>query len=163
MKLRLNYDVADLLFRVLFSLIFIGLGLEHIFSDELIQNLMPDWLVDKRLASVIAGIVLLMGGCSLLVGCRVPQAAVVLGLFLIAVTVLIHGPALLHRPDGLPPDWEWLWDVYQRSNFFKNLCLLGVCIYLRHHKVGRFSVDAHRRQSGSPGRSSDTDRHTPDP
>lgn len=144
MRFRLNYDVADLLFRILFSLIFIGLGLEHIFSDELIQNLMPDWLVDKRLVSVIAGVVLLTGGSSLLIGYRVPQAAVVLGVFLIVVTVVIHGPAMLHRPEGLPADWDWLWDVYQRSNFFKNLCLLGVCIYLTHHKVGCFSVDGRR-------------------
>ncbi len=140
MKPHLSYDTADLLFRLLFSLIFIGLGLEHIFSDELIQGMMPDWIGSKRVASVVAGIVLLGGGLSVASGYKVPVAALVLGAFLIAVTLAIHLPALFAKPAGLPADWTWLWDVYQRSNFFKNLCLLGVCFHLTHHRVGRFAV-----------------------
>lgn len=136
----ISYDTADLLFRLLFSLIFIGLGLEHIFSDELIQGMMPEWIGSKRVASVVAGIVLLGGGLSVASGYKVPAAALVLGAFLIAVTLAIHLPALFAKPAGLPADWTWLWDVYQRSNFFKNLCLLGVCFHLTHHRVGRFAV-----------------------
>lgn len=136
----ISYDTADLLFRLLFSLIFIGLGLEHIFSDELIQGMMPEWIGNKRIASVVAGIVLLGGGLAVASGYKVPAAALVLGAFLIAVTLAIHLPALFVKPAGLPSDWTWLWDVYQRSNFFKNLCLLGVCFHLTHHRVGRFAV-----------------------
>ena len=87
----------------------------------------------------------LICGLSLLVGYRVRFAAILLGIFLIGVTVTIHGPALFHVPDGLPEDWDWLWEVYQRSNFFKNLCLLGVCIYLTHHRVGRWGFDGRAR------------------
>lgn len=144
MKFRLNYNLADLLFRILFSWIFIALGLEHLFSDELIQTMIPDWIGGKRLISLGAGGVLLGGGLALLAGYRVRMAGALLGGFLILVTVTVHGPALLHVPTELPEDWRWLWEVYQRSNFFKNLCLVGVCIYLTHHRVGRFGFDGRR-------------------
>lgn len=140
MSPRISYDLSDFLFRLLFSLIFIGLGLEHIFSDELIQGMMPEWVGGKRLASLVAGLVLLAGGASVAVGYNVRQAAMLLGAFLIVVTAVIHAPALLQRPYDLPEEWIWLWDVYQRSNFFKNLCLLGVCFHLMHHRVGRFAL-----------------------
>ena len=103
MKPHLSYDTADLLFRLLFSLIFIGLGLEHIFSDELIQGLMPEWLGNKRVAAVATGVVLLCGGLSVALGYRVPAAALILGGFLIAVTAAIRfGPATCSKNHALP-------------------------------------------------------------
>lgn len=140
MKRQLSYDLSDLVFRLLFSLIFVGLGMEHFFADQLIQSMMPEWVGNKRIASVVAGMILLSGGISVAIGYNVRQAAILLGVFLVLVTAIIHAPALLHRPENLPADWHWLWDVYQRSNFFKNLCLLGVCFHLTHHRVGRFSI-----------------------
>ncbi|MCE9500091.1 MAG: hypothetical protein K8R21_06290, partial [Leptospira sp.] len=64
-----------------------------------------------------------------------------LGFFLITVTIFIHGPELFVKPSGLSADWLWLWEVYQRSNFVKNLCLLGVCIHLLNYSSGRYSLD----------------------
>ena len=145
--LRVSPDVGDLLFRVLFSLIFVGLGLEHLLDDHLIQALMPEWLPFKRPLSIGAGLVLLAGGLSLMLGFRIHLGATVLAFFLIAVTLVIHVPALFHRPPGLPTDWGWLWDVFQRSNLFKNLCLLGGCIHLVDHEVGRFSLDGRARRA----------------
>ncbi len=139
---KLNYDLTDVLFRVLFSLIFLGLGLEHLFADDLIQNMMPVWFVGKRLVSVVAGLVLLSGGCSVMLGYKTTAGAVLLGCFLCAVTITIHLPACMAAPAGLPDDWTWLWNVYQRSNLVKNLCLLGVCFHLINHEPGRYSLDA---------------------
>lgn len=139
---KLNYDLTDLIFRILFSLIFLGLGMEHLFSDALIQGMMPDWMVYKRAASICAGLILLLGGTSVLLGYKSTEGAVMLGLFLVVVTVLIHLPATLQAPTDLPSDWSWLWDVYQRSNLVKNLCLLGVCFHLINHEHGKYSVDA---------------------
>ena len=45
-------------------------------------------------------------------------------------------------PPELSADSRWMWDILQRSNFVKNLCLLGVCFHLLHHRTGCFSVDA---------------------
>ncbi len=142
----ISEDLADLLFRILFSSIFLGLGLEHLFHDELIQTLIPDWMEFKRAASLTSGIVLITGGTLILLGAYIEYAAALLGLFLIAVTGLVHAPALFSIPANLPADWTWLWELYQRSNFVKNLCLLGVCFYLVHHDPGRFSVDVWLRK-----------------
>lgn len=145
-KLRPRYDITDLIFRLLFSTIFIALGFEHIFSDQLIQNMMPAWLPIKRIFSFGAGCLLLVGGSSIMLGFRTRQGALLLGSFLMVVTVTIHGPALIIAPDDLQKDWHWLWNVYQRSNFVKNLCLLGVCFQLINHRLGKYSIDVIRRQ-----------------
>lgn len=123
-------------------MIFIGLGLEHLFADALIQQMMPDWFWMKRLLSVCAGLLLLPGGLAILLGYKIRLAAIVLGLFLVIVTALIHLPALFAMPESLSADWRWLWDVYQRSNFAKNICLLGGCIHLMNHRLGRYSLQS---------------------
>lgn len=139
---RLDYNKTDLIFRILFSLIFLGLGMEHLFSDTTIRAMMPDWLVFKRGLSILAGLFLLSGGLSIMIGYRTIRGAVLLGGFLLVVTLLIHVPAVWQRPPNLDAEWFWLWDVYQRSNLVKNLCLLGVCFHLINHKPGRYSLDA---------------------
>ncbi len=134
-------DYADIIFRLLFSSIFLGLGGEHLFQDELIQKLMPSWFVHKRLLSVMAGLVLVTGAASIITGYKLRQAAVMLAGFLVTVTVLIHLPELSGSPEGLTEDWVWLWQVFQRSNFVKNLCLLGVCIHLYNYQPGYFTLE----------------------
>jgi len=37
-------DLTEFLFRILFCIIFIGLGAEHLFKDDLIRLLMPAWV-----------------------------------------------------------------------------------------------------------------------
>ena len=93
---RLNYDLTELVFRILFSLIFLGLGMEHLFSDHLIQDMMPDWLVYKRALSIIAGIILLTGGLSVLLGYHMMWG----GLLLCGFLVLLLSPTA-GRSDGL--------------------------------------------------------------
>jgi len=152
MRRTLDYDTTDLIFRMLFSLIFIGLGIEHLFADEIIRKLMPQWMLFPRMLSLLAGGILLAGGCSVLLGYRTHLGAVVLGVFLLIVTIAIHLPAAIHNPTDLSQNWQWLWDVYQRSNFVKNLCLLGVCFHLTNHRPGRYSLDARfGSANGGPG------------
>lgn len=133
-------DVAELLFRLLFSSIFIGLGGEHIVDDTLIQHLMPPWMPWPRAVSLGAGLVLLTGGTMVALGVRLRLAALVLGTFLVAVTALVHVPPVLGL-QAMPPDTtEWAWTILQRSNLVKNLCLLGVCLQLWWHTPGRLSL-----------------------
>jgi len=140
--MRISDDTSDLLFRGLFSTIFIGLGLEHLLSDALLQALIPDWIGAKRAASVGAGLLLLAGGGSILLGLKIHLGAAMLGVFLVVVTITVHAPGVAGRyPTHLPDDARWIWQIYQRSNFVKNLCLLGVCIHLVRHRPGRFSLD----------------------
>lgn len=137
----LNEDLSDLLFRTLFSLIFLVLGAEHLFHDDLIQRMMPEMLPAKRILSICCGLLLLSCGMLILIGYQVKTAASLLALFILVVTTAVHLPALFGPALGIPEEWRWLWDVFQRSNFIKNVCLLGVCIHLLHHKVGKFSLE----------------------
>ncbi len=138
----MSRDFSDLAFRFLFSLIFIGLGAEHAFSDELIQRLMPDWIPYQRGVSALCGLLLVCGGLMIALGYRLRMAATALGIFLVVVTAAVHAPALAQgaaAPIASEAD-RWLWDTLQRSNFVKNLCLLGVCIMLQHYRPGKWSL-----------------------
>ncbi|MDQ8182159.1 DoxX family protein [Pelagicoccus sp. SDUM812005] len=139
----MSKDFSDLVFRLLFSLIFIGLGGEHLVSDELIQKLMPAWVPSPRLVSIFCGLVLFLGGGMIAIGYRLKLAAILLGTFLVAVTALVHAPALQGylSPVACPED-QWMWDTLQRSNFVKNLCLLGVCAMLPFYSTGKWSLEA---------------------
>lgn len=157
MTSQISKDFSDLAFRILFSLIFIGLGGEHIFRDALIQEMMPTWIPIPRLVSIICGLVLTLGGGLIAIGYRLKFAALILAIFLVTVTILVHAPALAAStaPVSNPQD-TWIWDTLQRSNFVKNLCLLGVCIMLPHYKMGAWSLesilDSKSRKSDSASR-----------
>ncbi|MFT5686599.1 MAG: putative membrane protein YphA (DoxX/SURF4 family) [Myxococcota bacterium] len=142
---KLSRDSNELIFRVLFSSIFLGLGGEHIFDDRLIQNLMPAALPIPRVFSVLAGLVLLTGGSMVLVGYRIRTAARILGAFLVVVTLTVHLPAVFLPCPPMPAESEWMWTILQRSNLVKNICLLGVCFLLNDHALGAYSVDRWRQ------------------
>ncbi|EDY81886.1 DoxX subfamily, putative [Verrucomicrobiia bacterium DG1235] len=140
----MSKDFSDIVFRLLFSLIFIGLGGEHLVSDELIQKLMPAWMPNPRAVSVFCGLILFTGGGMIALGYRLKVAAIILGTFLVVVTALVHAPALqgIQSPVANAED-QWLWDTLQRSNFVKNLCLLGVCTMLPYYRTGRWSLESY--------------------
>lgn len=146
MKALVNHDVSELLFRLLFSSIFVVLGTEHLFNDGLIQQLMPEWMPFKRVWSIASGVILLVGGASIALGVRVQEGAILLGLFLVVVTLVIHVPGMFQAPDFIVPADMWLWDLYQRSNFIKNVCLLGVCFHLLTHEPGSLTLPNYLRR-----------------
>jgi len=132
-------DIFDLLFRILFSSIFIGLGGEHIFSDLLIQNLMPSWVPAPRVISFICGLILITGGGLIIAGAYLRYAAIIIGSFIIVVTLTVHLPCLFYTPEEIPGNVSWMWTILQRSNFVKNLCLLGVCLNLWYYEPQKLS------------------------
>jgi uncharacterized membrane protein YphA (DoxX/SURF4 family) len=133
-------DLFEFLFRALFCGIFLALGWEHLFSDNLIQRLMPAWLEPKRAASILAGLWLSVGGVLLFLGYRLRFAAVWLGIFLVVVTVGVHLPGIVQGNSAIPAEMEWMWQILQRTNLAKNICLLGVCFHLWSHQPGRLSL-----------------------
>ncbi len=139
--MKISPDSADLLFRCLFCLIFVGLGGEHIFSDTLILRLMPEWVPAPRLVSLACGIWLSVWGTFILVGWKLRWAAFALGAFLVVVTIAVHLPGVVSAPDSITAESRWLWDILQRTNLVKNLCLLGVCFHLLHHQLGKYSLE----------------------
>ena len=141
--MKISADTADLLFRALFCLIFVGLGAEHVFSDDLIRRLMPAWVPFERVVSIVCGLWLMGWGAFILLGIKLRWAAIALGLFLVIVTAAVHLPGVFDTPSDIHPSSTWMWDVLQRSNLAKNMCLLGVCFQLLHHRVGKYSLEKH--------------------
>lgn len=139
---RVDQDMRDLIFRGLFSTIFLGLGSEHLFDDRMIQHFMPGWVPFPAFASRLSGIVILIGGLSILTGYRLQLGARLLGAFLFVVTLTVHVPGCFQVPPEIPSQYAWLWMVFQRSNLVKNVCLFGVCVHLTTQAPGRFSIDA---------------------
>ena len=147
----LNKNTSEFLFRSLFCTIFMGLGMEHIFSDQIIQNLMPSWIDYPRAVSFGTGIFLVIGGGLIFLGYKLKIASIMLGMFLIAVTISVHLPAVLTTPKNIPEQWDWMWVIMQRSNFVKNICLLGVCFHLFHHPCGYYSLEEFlKRKKATP-------------
>src|SRR5476649_901071 len=101
---RLTEDQCDLIFRALFCSIFLGLGFEHLFSDTLIQHLMPIWVPEKRLISIFCGLILVSGGLLIFLGYYIRLGASILALFLVVVTVPVHGVGIFMYPPTLPEE-----------------------------------------------------------
>jgi uncharacterized membrane protein YphA (DoxX/SURF4 family) len=146
---RVDTDTRDLIFRGLFSTIFLGLGSEHLLDDRLIRHFMPGWVQYPTLTSRLSGVILLIGGLSILTGYRMQLGARLLGAFLLVVTLTVHVPGCFQVPPGISSDYAWLWTVFQRSNLVKNVCLFGVCVHLTTQAPGRFSIDALRARRGA--------------
>jgi uncharacterized membrane protein YphA (DoxX/SURF4 family) len=109
-------------------------------SDGLIQRLMPAWMPAPEIVSILVGIVLSVGGICIVLGWQLRFASVLLGSFVVVVTLAVHVPAVLVKPEFVTESNLWMWDILQRSNLAKNLCLLGVCIFLWHHTPGKWSL-----------------------
>jgi uncharacterized membrane protein YphA (DoxX/SURF4 family) len=145
---HIDRNFTDLIFRLLFCLIFIGLGGEHLIKDELLQKMMPEWIPYPKAISILCGCILLIGGSLIAIGYKLRHAAILLGTFLIVVTAIVHGPGISIVPQFISPESEWLWQVLQRSNYVKNLCLLGVCLLLIHYQPGKWSLEAWLKRKG---------------
>lgn len=147
LKKYLSEDVADLGFRALFCTIFLGLGMEHLFADDLIRLLMPEWMPMQRVVSVISGLILVFGGSLIFIGYRLRLAASVLAIFILVVTFTVHVPGVFMAPVDIPQESLWMWDILQRSNLVKNLCLLGVCLLLFYYEPKKYSYEGMQRNS----------------
>jgi len=63
-----------------------------------------------------------------------------LGAFAAVVTLAVHVPGGLARPIFVESEALWLWDILQRTNLVKNICLLGGCFHFLHHRLGKYSL-----------------------
>ncbi|MBO6573920.1 MAG: DoxX family membrane protein [Rhodothermales bacterium] len=81
--------------RVLFSVPFILMGLNHLVNAYLLTNAVPSFLPAEMLVVRATGILLLLGGLAILAGYRAHLAALILGIFLMMTALLVHLPEYL--------------------------------------------------------------------
>lgn len=132
-------DLADVVFRALFSAIFIAAGAGHlvrpmIFVERLVAaplGHLATSLGPPKLLVVLSGIALLAGGTGLLLGFYTRVAALLLIAVLVPITITVD----LGHTNALGP-------------LFKNIALLGGLVHFAAHGPGAYSVESAFRSRG---------------
>jgi putative oxidoreductase len=118
--------------RVMFALIFVASIVGH-FSGAEIAEASAHGVPFATLLVPLAGILALVGGVSVILGYRARFGALLLLLFLVPVTLVMH------KFWGLPdPQMAMM----QKINFMKNLSLIGACLLIMHYGSGPYSLDS---------------------
>ncbi|HET7501337.1 MAG TPA: DoxX family protein [Kofleriaceae bacterium] len=117
--------------RVLFALIFVASVIGH-FSDAQIAQASAHGVPLATIGVPIAGLIALAGGVSIMLGYRARFGALLLLVFLVPVTLVMH------KFWGLPdPQMAMM----QRINFMKNTSLIGACLMIMYFGSGPYSLD----------------------
>ena len=117
--------------RALFALIFITTIFSH-FTSGAIDAAAAHGVPLATLAVPASGILALLGGLSILLGYRARFGALLIVLFLVPVTLIMHKFWGLSDPQLA---------MMQRVNFMKNVSLLGGALLLMYHGSGPYSLD----------------------
>jgi len=133
MKGDITMKYLPLIGRILFSLMFIMSGFGHLFSSA--QMVAYAEQMGLPLASVLVpltGIMILLGGLSVVLGYQAKWGALLLIIFLIPTTFIMH------------PFWK-IEDAMQAQMqmimFMKNLSMLGGAILIYYFGTGPLSLD----------------------
>jgi putative oxidoreductase len=118
--------------RVLFSLIFVTTIFSH-FSGATIDYASAQGVPLATLLVPLSGIVAMVGGLSVLLGYRARFGALLIVLFLVPVTLVMH------KFWGLPdPQMAMM----QKVNFMKNMSLVGAALMIVYNGAGPVSFDS---------------------
>jgi putative oxidoreductase len=117
--------------RCLFALIFLKAGLTH-FSNETISYAASQGVPLASAAVPVAGVLALAGGLSVALGYKTRFGALLLVLFLVPVTLMMHRFWGLSDPQAA---------MMQQIMFLKNVSMLGGAILLGYFGAGPLSID----------------------
>lgn len=123
-----------LLGRVLFSAIFIIKSFEH-FSPDTILRAREAGIPMAQVLVPIFGIIILLGGLSMLLGYKAKKGAWLLVIFLLPATFLMHNFWSAQHPFAA---------MMHNYCFWKNLSLLGAAIMISYFGSGPMSLDKNK-------------------
>jgi len=118
--------------RILFSLIFVMASLGH-FSKATIEYSATQGVPLASIAVPLSGVLSLLGGLSVALGCKAKWGAWLLVVFLVPVTVMLHNFWAVKDP---------MIAQMQQIMFMKNLSMLGGALVIAHFGAGPLSLDA---------------------
>ena len=129
---KLTTQFGPLIGRITFALLFIPAGISKIGSFAGTAGYMAS--KGLPMAEVLLVLTILIeagGGLMILLGWRAREAALILALFLIPVTVIFHG--FWGLEDAAKAAAE-------QNKFFKNLCIMGGAFFIAAFGPGAFSI-----------------------
>lgn len=120
--------VVVLLGRILFSAIFVLSSFNH-FQKPLVSVAAAQGVPMPELLVPLSGIIALLGGLSIIFGYKARLGALLLIVFLIPVTIMMHN--FWAAPDPM---------AQQLINFMKNLSMLGGALIILYFGSGPYSI-----------------------
>ncbi|MBK8505015.1 MAG: DoxX family membrane protein [Saprospiraceae bacterium] len=125
-------DVVDLLGRILLSFIFIYEAIDSILYFKKTTNLMTEYgITFQQDLLLIGGVFLLLaGGTLLLIGYRIGLGAMLLMIYWIPVTFIVHS----FWNDALPAR------RLESILFMKNIAILGGLMFMAVNTSGKYSI-----------------------
>jgi len=119
--------------RILFSLIFISSGLSHIFKlSEMSQYTASMGVPFPTAATLFSGLILLVGGLSILLGYKVKIGAIILVVFLIPTSFIAH--AFWGIEDQMQAQMQMIL-------FMKNIAMTGAALMFFYFGTGPLSIE----------------------
>jgi putative oxidoreductase len=118
--------------RVLFALIFVASVIGH-FSEAEIAQASAHGVPLATILVPLAGIIAFVGGVSIMLGYRARFGALLLLVFLVPVTLVMH------KFWGIP---DAQMAMMQKINFMKNTSLIGACLLVMYYGSGPYSLDS---------------------
>lgn len=127
--------------RICLGLIFIRAGINHLLTyNSFVETIAGLGVPLPALAAVLSIAFLILGSISLFLGFKTQVGAILIMLFLIPTTLVVHNPIA---------------DSSQWTAFFKNLGLVGGLLMTVYAGPGRVSIDG---PQPTPDRSSASER-----
>ena len=120
--------------RFLFSLIFIMSGINH-FSSGSISYAASAGIPMADILVPISGLLALIGGLSVLVGYHARVGALLILMFMIPVTMIMHNFWSYTDPEMIQ---------MQMTHFMKNISIIGGAVLIAFYGAGPISYDNHR-------------------
>lgn len=122
--------------RILYSLIFINSGFFH-FSGMAVEYAASEGVPMANVLVPVSGIMAIAGGISILIGYKAKWGAWLLVLFLIPVTLMMHGFWKFNDPAQ---------HQVQMTMFMKNTSMLGAAFFIAWFGAGPLSLDARKEK-----------------
>lgn len=134
---------AVLIGRILYSTIFVMSGLNH-FSQGTIAFAAAQGVPFASIAVPFSGVMALLGGLSIALGYKAKWGALLLALFLVPVTGMLHNFWAVQDP---------MMALMQQAMFMKNLAMLGTALLIAYFGAGPLSLDERLSASSVRARS----------
>ncbi len=115
-------DILFLIGRILFSSLFIMSGINHIAKlNDMTAYAESKGVPSARLAVIVSGIVILLGGLGVLLGFQLALSAILLFLFLIVTSFMMHNFWAIDDPQM---------KMVEMTQFMKNMVIAGGCLII---------------------------------